>query len=217
MMTRNGSHSEEGSFSRVELLRLAPDGPLTTLGRNISMCGAVLLGVVVLVLPALKGASIGSVMLFAAAGLALIAAAGWNALRWRWLVRAAARDVQGAGALAGFAFSRADLDVDGTPADRVSAGWLLVHPDRLTVCIHAGLARPRHSVERQDYALRDIVSVSRRNETSMSYGRLDITVRGGLLSFILTPTNGSGMRGPREAEIESAAELLRVKRALHDD
>lgn len=51
----------------------------------------------------------------------------------------------------------------------------------------------------------------------MSYGRLDITVRGGLLSLILTPTNGSGMRGPREAEIESAAELLRVKRALHDD
>gem|GEM_PF-4701629 len=97
-MTRNGSPSEEGSFSRVEL-RLAPDGPLTTLGRNISMCGAVLLGVVVLVLPALQGASIGSVMLFAAAGLALIAAAGWNALRWRWLVRAAARDVQGAGAL----------------------------------------------------------------------------------------------------------------------
>ncbi|WP_341975586.1 hypothetical protein LTA6_000209 [Microbacterium sp. LTA6] len=198
-------------------LHSAPFGPTTTLARNFAAGVSAIAGLVCLVVPFLQMVPLPSVLLASIAGLGFFAASLITALRWKPLVRRAAREAVAAGATSSFAFTQAEFSKGAAKeSEYVGSGWVLILGERLDVCVGPNAlgvgegAAPR--AIRQD----EIVRVSRREPTSMSYAMLTIALASGdEVSFTLTPRNGSGLRGPSDSEVDDA--ITSIRSVTEDD
>ncbi len=188
-------------------------GPATTIGRNIALITAAVCGLVYLFAPSLQGATPAAATYFAMIGLILIGTLVFTAFRWKSLARRARREARAAGARGTFAFMQARFAARGQgPRPNTGPGWVIISDRSLVICARPSLISGGGDVERRELLFAEIFDVHRGEATSMSYAALvlSLTESDEEISLTLVPRNGSGLRGPREDEIDAAIADIRA-------
>ncbi|MFK3676206.1 hypothetical protein ACI2IP_00660 [Microbacterium sp. NPDC090218] len=191
-----------------------PQGPLTTLGRNVASVGAAFFGIFCIALPSLLGVPVWSALIFALVGAAMIGVFTFHLFRWRQVSRAAKREAASMGALAAAAFMQAKILQEGSGrTEHLGPGWLLVFEDRVFIRLRHGGGTYGKQRDPEEIALRDVARVLRTEETSMEYAELVVALSAGAkYAFVFVPSDGSGWHGPTEEEVEGIQH--RIQRLL---
>jgi hypothetical protein len=177
---------------------------MTTMGRNISAGTAAILGLCLLVLPALQGVPLPNVAFFSVVGLLLIFTFVYSCVLWRPTVGRAKRAARAAEASGVFVFMQAELTRDSAAESQYpGSGWVMFSGDQLIITIQGMFVLVAGSTSVLTRPVSELSAVARREGTSMSYAMvvLEFAGRGEEFAFILAPANGSGLRGPSDEEI----------------
>lgn len=190
-----------------------PYGPTTTLGRNLASVGALFLGLGCVVLPSLQGVPPSRSLIFAAVGAVLVGVFLFHVLRWKGILRHAAKDAKGVDARGVAAFMQAKIIHEKSgKVDYSGPGWLLIMDDRIVIRYRRALAGSKSDEAHHEVLFRDVVSVSRNDTTSISYTALIIvTATGEQQFFTLAPENGSGWRGSSEEETDNVLRCIQER------
>lgn len=187
----------------LEILNSASIGPATNLARAFALASLALAGIVLLIVPSLTGAPLTNRILIGLGALAFLAMSFIGLFRYRRLVRRLQEDANRDGAVPIFAFLQAEIITPGAARPSfVGQGWVVSRGDHLDITWQSTLTGPGGT---RSIALTDVTGVAYRKSDIMVFNRLLLGMRGEVTStFVIAPTNGSGLRGATEDEVRKA-------------
>lgn len=199
-----------------QLLRL--HGPFRTVAMLIPL-GVGLIGIVALaaVVVLFHPSQTAKIVALAVVAVCIVVACVVLARRWAPLIRQGRRAGAAMNAVTSVAFlDSLRIDASGG-ASSTSAGWMVIREHDIAVMCRSSAWRGEGAVgEELLIPFADVQDVGIMAGSWMYYPKLTLQLReGATLAFTLTPANGSGVRGPRKAEILAVKES--ISRALRKD
>lgn len=142
-------------------------------------------------------------------GVGLMAAAALNARPWLAIAVRCSRAEEKADAHGGFIFSHGTTKTTGGHAKRMGAGWAVATDDGVTFRFAHGRSSFAKQTETLSLDQDDLISVRQIARSGFKYPAVEIKTRtGDCLSVQVVAKNGSGLRGPSQAEIDAAIRVL---------
>jgi hypothetical protein len=185
---------------------------MNIIGQNLVASGAAIVSLSCLVLPAAQGAPLPSIVMGGLLGIILAVTVVFQVLRWKPVMRLAAKSKKASGASHALAFIQAEslAPNNPVPTDYHGAGWLLVHSDHVTVEFRNSSWITPKSPDTYDVVFADIERVSAREGSSFVFPSLEVVKASGqTLRITLVPADGLWWHGPSDRETSDAASLLR--------
>ncbi|WZO46832.1 hypothetical protein MRBLWH13_003321 [Microbacterium sp. LWH13-1.2] len=176
------------------------------MARNIALAALALMGAASLIVPTLQGVPTADRVVVGIFGTALIAISLIGALRWKPLLRTMARVARRSGETPVLGFMQAEFDRPSTGKTFAGKGWILIRGAELLVHTQSTVLA---SGEVRAIELAEIEGISLRTADSMAFNRLALTLTSGEeATFAVIPSNGSGLRGATESEVQRAIDCI---------